>query len=95
MPQLDVLQAKWALDAAGISYKLSRYGFSPFYLGELPFRWRVGKLFDRITAPMLLLPNDQGNNAALGLMALTRMGDQCIASQASSWCQWQCPVAAA
>jgi hypothetical protein len=63
MPHLDAMQAKWALDAAGISYKLSPYGFSPFYLGELPFRWRIGKLFDRITAPMMLLPVDQGRNA--------------------------------
>jgi hypothetical protein len=60
------MQAKWALDATGISYKLSPYGFSPFYLGELPFRWRIGKLFERITAPMMFLPADEGESADVG-----------------------------
>ncbi|WIA08115.1 hypothetical protein OEZ85_007573 [Tetradesmus obliquus] len=39
-------RAKWALDAAGISYKCSPYGFSPFYLGELPDQAGGGLLTD-------------------------------------------------
>uniref|UniRef100_A0A383VMC5 GST N-terminal domain-containing protein n=1 Tax=Tetradesmus obliquus TaxID=3088 RepID=A0A383VMC5_TETOB len=68
-------RAKWALDAAGISYKCSPYGFSPFYLGELPFRWRIGKLFERITAPMMLLPSEQGGGLLTDSTDIARWAD--------------------
>lgn len=63
------------MDAAGISYKCSPYGFSPFYLGELPFRWRIGKLFERITAPMMLLPSEQGGGLLTDSTDIARWAD--------------------
>jgi hypothetical protein len=54
-----LLQAKWALDASGVAYKETPWPMSTSYLGELPLRWRLGRLTGRITAP-ILLPEKQG-----------------------------------
>jgi hypothetical protein len=53
-----LLQAKWALDASGVPYKQTPWPMSTSYLGELPLRWRLGRLTGRITAP-ILLPDQQ------------------------------------
>lgn len=42
------------MDYHKIAYITRRYTISPFYLMELPLRWRLGKWWGRITAPILL-----------------------------------------
>lgn len=54
-----VLQARWALDAAGAQYSTSPYPQSPFYVAELPLRWRVGNLTGKLTAPILITTVDR------------------------------------
>lgn len=56
-------QAKWALDAAGVDYSITPYALSPFYVFELPLRWRLGRLTGKITAPIMLLPNSTTSSA--------------------------------
>eukprot|EP00879_Flechtneria_rotunda_P012585 GHRR01013142.1.p1 GENE.GHRR01013142.1~~GHRR01013142.1.p1 ORF type:complete len:251 (+),score=69.89 GHRR01013142.1:324-1076(+) len=70
------MQAKWALDAAGVDYNLSAYpSGTAFYIQELPLRWRLGRLTGKITAP-IFLPKGNPREVIMDSTAVARWADE-------------------